>query len=992
MQRSHTKGLPARNAAPDSSNDPDVLQRYRKLTLWAAIIISAVPVVVCALTLTLFVKEFIAEQYAEFIGQAAKMQLAFTRRETWVRISVMYEQSVAPRIAPDRALLAQLQQGHGVLSIRHGANPIQMDVYADLSDPADAARYAFWLALADDYLDRGGAYLKWLGTRLSFTGYMFSPDRKFIVIMRAPQTPNGPRSGSYAQAYAKLQKAVPPGLAGGDLHWLPPRPDPLTGEPSIEAVQAVSMGGAPLLILGSTLPLAELEAVVGKARPGEVAGLAIPGADRLFGAEPRVGDHLAMPAALRALPPLDARLGKPELQFVGAHVLVRSYLDGPGWTFLRYFSFATLLSELSSSVLLNVLATAFVVLLTWITWLWLERKVFAPGRQQSRLIYESEQLNRAIVSLAPAGIALLDRPSGAVLLQNDAAAGYAARAQAAQIPLLQRAVAGYGVRQPLEGTPPPQTQALTFEDGHGTLDLQVTVVPARYQGADALLCSFTDITAQKDVERALAQARDAADAANRAKSAFFAATSHEIRTPLNVILGNLELLNRSRLSAFQTQRLQAVTSATSLLLGIVNDILDFSKMETGQLELEAIPFDLAGLAHQISAAFAPMAAAKGLRFEESIDPSLAPRYIGDPTRIRQMIFNLVSNAIKFTGHGEVALEVYPRGDAPDSPVGIAVTDTGIGIAPEHQAQLFRPFTQADPSISRRYGGTGLGLAICARLAQLMNGGISLDSAPGVGSAFTLELPLRAAPPADPDVGERDAGAPAHPPRLHLLVVDDNAANRELIRLQLHELGHEVELAVNGLDALQRFGGHPFDLVLTDVSMPVMDGPEFARRLRAQGVDVPLVAVTAHVDPAEHERCRACGINAVLVRPLLIDELDRLIRQLIRAGGRDAGARAARVDMTRGVLPAPVFTALRDTFTHHAAQIREAATNAERDRVLRELHTVKGAFAMIHEHAFVRRCEDLEHLAREGALDAVCGALDVWERDGADVLMRRSGTQ
>ncbi|WP_322014297.1 ATP-binding protein [Paraburkholderia sp. J12] len=1004
MQWLQGNGQTQRNEAPGAL-DPGVLQRYRRLTLWAAGIISMVPIVVCLMTLVLFVGDFVHEQYSEFSGQAAGMQLAFARRELWVRISAIYEQTVAPRLAPNRVLLDQLIGQKGTLTIRHPENPIQMEVWAAPDEPDGYARYAWYLALADDYAYRGGAYLQWLGERLSFTSYMFSPDRKFIVIIRSPREAAERPVTSYAQAYAKLRGVIPdvsPGdpahtenLTDGNIHWLAPNPDRLTGDSSSTVVQAALLGNRPFLILGSTLPLKELESIIGEERFGEVAGLVLPGSTVLFGTPGPTEATRTIPPVMRKIPPLDSRESKPDSRFINGHVLLRAYLVGPGWTFIRYFSFATMASELSSGVWLNILAAFVVVVLVWTMWFWLERKVFAPGRRQSHLIYESEQLNRAVVENSPAGIALIDPASREVFLQNEAAAEYMQRADAARLPLMEFAVSGYARSTQREINGKPQSLAISIPEESRALDLQMTLVPSRYRGSEAILCTFIDITAQKEVERELKNARDLADAANRAKSAFFAATSHEIRTPLNVILGNLELLNRMQMSELQTQRLQAVTSATSLLLGIINDILDFTKMETNRLVLEAIPFDLAGIAEQTSAAFTPIAHSKGLRFEKSIDSSLAGRYIGDPTRIRQIMFNLISNAIKFTEQGEVALEVYLTGDEPDSPVGIAVTDTGPGICREHQATLFRPFTQTDPSISRRYGGTGLGLAICERLVQLMHGTITLESEPGVGSAFTIELPLRVVSSQEKNGPEALSGTTKETSstdalKLRFLVVDDTAANRELVKLQLLELGQDVETAENGVDALQRFAVHHFDLILTDVSMPVMDGPDMARHMRAQGVKVPIIAITAHVDPEVHERCRASGIDVVLVRPLLIDELDRTIRELIGAGANDGPVLSSGFDFARGELPEPVVRKLRETFVLLAAEIRRGAVQRRRDEILQYLHSVKGGFAMIHESAFVERCNELEHLARGEAFDTLLEALGEWEHLGRETLALRSG--
>ncbi|WP_259395010.1 ATP-binding protein, partial [Ralstonia pickettii] len=244
----------------------------------------------------------------------------------------------------------------------------------------------------------------------------------------------------------------------------------------------------------------------------------------------------------------------------------------------------------------------------------------------------------------------------------------------------------------------------------------------------------------RDVSRIGAVLARAADAANDAKSAFLATMSHEIRTPLNAILGNLELIGREPLADSQRERLHTVEDASSVLLDLINDILDLSKIEAGQMTIEAIPFDLAETVRQTGAMFEPLAAAKGLQFDVFVDDALASRYVGDPTRIRQIAANLVGNAIKFTNHGEITLEVYLRDDTnPESPIAIGVSDTGIGMTDAQRAALFRPFTQADTSITRRYGGTGLGLFIAQRIVGAMGGELAVASQPGVGTSFSFAI-------------------------------------------------------------------------------------------------------------------------------------------------------------------------------------------------------------------------------------------------------------
>ncbi|UZU03547.1 ATP-binding protein [Burkholderia ambifaria] len=282
-------------------------------------------------------------------------------------------------------------------------------------------------------------------------------------------------------------------------------------------------------------------------------------------------------------------------------------------------------------------------------------------------------------------------------------------------------------------------------DAHGDAPLHLEVIAhsARYQGEDVLIAIFADTTAQRRLVHQLEEAVRAADSANAAKSSFLAATSHEIRTPLNVILGNLELLERTALDASQQSRVQTLRASAEGLLAIVSDILDFSKIEAGAMTVESIEFDVIAVIERELAAFAPVARAKGLPLFADIDASAAQRMRGDPTRLAQVVGNLLGNAIKFTSEGRIVARVAVGHDVRGRPeLAIGIEDTGIGIDPAQHARLFKPFSQVDASITRRYGGTGLGLALCDRLVAAMGGTISVHSAPGVGSLFTVRLPLR----------------------------------------------------------------------------------------------------------------------------------------------------------------------------------------------------------------------------------------------------------
>jgi len=401
----------------------------------------------------------------------------------------------------------------------------------------------------------------------------------------------------------------------------------------------------------------------------------------------------------------------------------------------------------------------------------------------------------------------------------------------------------------------------------------------------------SDITARRAVQEAMREARDRAENAAASRTAFLANMSHEIRTPMNAVIGFTELLMDTPLSPVQKRHLDTVRHSASSLLGLLNDILDTAKMEKGAMELEMRDFSLRELSTQVSDAMRAAAEGKGIELLMDYQQGLDDHFEGDALRLRQVLVNLISNAVKFTESGSVQLTVR-RDDRPEAEASasatalqIAVRDTGIGIPPDRMEAIFQPFAQADASMSRRFGGSGLGITIARQLVELMGGRIVVESRIGEGSVFHVYLtlaPARELPPAErPHLSATDEKL------LAVLVVDDVRQNADLLRLALGAAGHAVTIATDGASAVAAWAGGRFDMVLMDVHMPGMDGLSAARRIRALEVAgqrgrTPIVALTASVLEEDRIAAREAGMDGFVGKPVDLDQLRREMARVVGA--------------------------------------------------------------------------------------------------------------
>ncbi len=673
---------------------------------------------------------------------------------------------------------------------------------------------------------------------------------------------------------------------------------------------------------------------------------------------------------------------------------------------------------------------------------WYKNHVVLPAHQAHTSIAESEAFSRAVIDTAPAGLCVIRRSDHHVLLEN------------------QRTRQWQGTPQLINTL---CQHCNLSESGQADLEidgrhLQVAFINTRYQGQDAWLCAFHDVTRHIEDASALEGARRAADSANKAKTRFLATMSHEIRTPLYGVLGTLELLGLTPLQPRQQDYLHTIQRSSATLFQLISDVLDVSKIESGQMTLEAQDFCPLELTEDTVRTYSAFARAKGLQLYACIDPTLPDRVRGDPLRIRQILNNLLSNAIKFTDHGRVVLRVRSLDDD-KACLQWQVSDSGAGISQAQQVQLFDPFYQVHDTLHQT--GAGLGLAICKWLCELMAGKLTVVSEPGLGSSFTLRLNLERVAGTLVDCPEFTPGAPAvyvrapvpelaqhlcawlnrlglevnpqfpsalsstvlvdilptdkvapwtgprviasadgpnppayasgawqvdaydvraiawavslvheggggpsrppqpeHPQRLNLniLVAEDNPINSAIIKEQLEALGCSVVTAVNGEQALVQWRPGQFDLVLTDVNMPVMNGYELAQALRQQDTDVPIIGVTANALREEGEHCAAVGMNAWMVKPLSLPTLREQLLKHCKAKVTEP----AVVVVDQVQLSPKMRELFVSTMQVDIQGVLAALERADANAVAQQLHSMAGALGAVRAENLATAFAELEH--------------------------------
>jgi two-component system, NarL family, capsular synthesis sensor histidine kinase RcsC len=1145
-----TKTEPVDDQMPTGQRDISALERHQRQLLYGGgVFLSVIILLIAVASILLSIDDYKSGQLDSFRKAKLALDSAFVQRDAgYIRTLNMIEYAWKNRanelvaegdqdfqdfashdsealIQADKQSVPWLVLGRGVeawprekvdrylglirdisvisgtsLTMRSDQSGGRPSTTANFYDPSQAL-FAFGM---DANAPEAGAALKKGGRADLFNNWVVPTiDFGNLETLKALRQGN-PRLSFYGQGLPK----IPTSLGN----------NPLNGEPSIRGALVAMDGDVPLGVFVVYEPIQPFIDQIRKMSTLEMTVVSGTG-QMIFGTGSEAHDE-AVAAAIKPFLTLKSFESDVVKYRRGGMFFIAERIEGTPWTLVRAYDWSDILQGELVPILTAITLAILLLGALWLLLIRQDRSVFAPVLARAKRVYQSEVLNRTMIETSPVGLCVISTSDAVPILQNDLVRDYAVDIPDHDNTFYKQLLHEFSsAENPLSGRPEAREFSVTLanEQGGSTCHLLVAAMPIVYQDREALFCVLRDMTARVELEENLRRARQdseqaklAAESASRAKTSFVATMSHEIRTPLNGILGHLELLGRSHLEPAQRERLERIRLSADVLLAIISDVLDFSRIEAGQLDIDPLPFELRALIEQTALLYAPAAQRKGLRLYYGVEPGLASTYVADAYRIRQVLNNLVSNAVKFTESGRIILRVraVPQESKEQVRLRFEVIDSGIGMSEQQRKQVFQPFSQADASISRRFGGSGLGLTLCRQLTELMGGEIEVQSTPLVGSVFSFELPavvdelaaeqdptllanrriallsaatewrtevssllegwgaevMTVALPSELDpswlaradaliifgswyVWSEDeeralvAGAkraikattdgPLLPelrdgvrfvscyssdalleaileadaeldlqnptlvqddtepcsiePRRSVLLVDDNPVNRELIQQQLEILGYAVDVAEDGVVALRLWQEGRYDIVLTDINMPHMNGYELTEKLRARGVQVPILAVTATALTSEKMRCKQAGIDDLLLKPLSLEQLGEAMSRHL-AHESSSAAPLVKTTWARKY-PEKISRIFIESGTRDLDAILDAAGRGDGDALLARIHSLKGALLMLGEQDVARHCAGLEKRIDAEGVDLARSGVKRLESSMRELLQR-----
>lgn len=976
---------------PSSSH---LLSRFRihqtRALYVGAIVLSVLIMLAFALSLAGYVRDDLDGEREAVRRNLTRVMQIVNAGETRVRIvaaGIANSALAANSAANSDELIFRSQDGKLIVPVSPDSRGALVVRLAP-DDKADSEYVRHFLSAVKKTIGAGNDITRTMNDAVGLTwgpgGYVVTPSASVVAISPLPNL-SDPETQSFLANRSQASGYFRDGMSDlaswaqsqrdgkNALRWLGPQAAPLSGKPLLRILKLVSVDDKPFAVVAGAF---DPQRLWQNFEPGQFMGTywildghaspvtTMSAAGQRATSTERIGTRCENATYL--IQDTTDVLSNGKLWFCAP-------LGDTGWKFAYASPLNAVALRVAHDIAGTAIATGLAIALLWSFVILFDRRILTPLFERSERVFESEHLSRTVIETVPVGLALVNLSDSTVLLES------------AHMLALKRRLAGIGditigellkqhapdvlLHAHQEETSSAEEFELLNAEGK-TIHVAAKLTRSFYQGHPVLVVALSDVTDERELVQQLAAATEAAESASLAKSTFLASMSHEIRTPLNAILGHVELLERAPLERTVATRVRTIASSSRGLLHIVDDVLDFSKVEAGEMTFESIRFDLEQLIRETAAMFTPLAQKKSLTLSASVDSGLTRDYIGDPKRIRQVIANLLGNAIKFTHEGSVSIAQVIQRDAA-LPLVIQVSDTGIGIPATHLTDVFGAFNQVDASVARRFGGTGLGLALCKRLVEEMGGVIDVTSTEGQGSVFSVRLPLLCADATSAigNTGPANASEARHAAEVHVLVAEDDEINRELIRDQLDALGYTSDIVENGLIALRTFNASHYDIVLTDLSMPVMDGYTFAECLKNQGEHTPVIAITADITASDSQRIRETGIAGILLKPMSLGSIDFTVRKYLASGV--APAISAEMEAAAKQRTALIAARLSESLNRQTAQslddLKRAITEGDRETAFSLLHSIKGSFAMLHLEEVAAMCAKLESALKEEAV-------------------------